>query len=722
MSSEFFDKGETTLDVTILPEECPSNKGTIGDYFKLEYAKGDKCIKRKDLVCHNKYKPQCFEECSSDCDFSRESFTSSSITRESSSSSITRESETLSFTTSSNSSSSSSKSFHCKKDNRKIKKTIPLATFVQLTDIHIIDASNPSRATFLGVFIPVDDFLSDAFRPYEAFSNQVAECMVRKINAVKRGPHLRQKISIAVNTGDNGDSQCKNELQNYINILDGKKVVPNPATPGKYVGIQDNFESVAYKFYYHPDKNPENVSPDQYKVDYGYPNFQGILNAAAKPFCATGLNIPWYTCNGNHDSTKLGNYSLGFYQMLNLFNQLATGNLPDLGSKLVDFVTPVQAMLLARALELQDAQGVLDILNKAVLREIPKSEKRLQYTRADFINAHFNSSLFPGNIGHGFTERNIKDNVAYYTFKVSEKITGIMLDTCNINGNLEDPTLAANGSIGSIQMSWLENELRKRHSNYYNDQGQLVKTDNKDSLVILFGHHTIETMNNNATTPTTFDNDPQRILGPEFVRVIHRYDNVIGFVNGHEHRNFIKAYPDPSGKTKGFWEINTASHIDFPQQSRIIEVGENNDDTISIFCTIIDHASPANVSRGCFSTGPAKDCEEDCYDESSCKYSSRCETSEYKTSESNYSSRCDTSEYKTSRSDYSSGSRCDTSEYQTSECYEEYTIEEMASISRELSYNDPFIVNEFNDGEFRRGTPLDRNVELLLFNPLKRCN
>jgi len=44
----------------------------------------------------------------------------------------------------------------------------------------------------------------------------------------------------------------------------------------------------------------------------------------------------------------------------------------------------------------------------------------------------------------------------------------------------------------------------------------------------------------------------------------------------------------------------------------------------------------------------------------------------------------------------------------------------MASISRELSYNDPFIVNKFDDAENRTGTPKDRNVELLIYNPLKR--
>jgi hypothetical protein len=42
----------------------------------------------------------------------------------------------------------------------------------------------------------------------------------------------------------------------------------------------------------------------------------------------------------------------------------------------------------------------------------------------------------------------------------------------------------------------------------------------------------------------------------------------------------------------GFWEINTASHVDWPQQARIVEVVSNGDGTLSIFGTIVDHAAP----------------------------------------------------------------------------------------------------------------------------------
>jgi len=652
----------TTLDVTINSETEAINSGVTGFYFKLTTGKGEKCIKRNDLIQNNSNWSYC-----SDSNLSNSNFNS-----------------------------------------KKIKKIKPLGTFVQITDIHIISATNASRASFLAKFIPEIPELSESFRAYEGFSTQVAECMVRRINAIARGPHLKQNFELVVNTGDNGDSQLTTELQNYINILDGKLVNPNPADPGNYVGVQDNFPSESYPVYYHPDQAPDGIPNDFYKLGFGYPNFQDILNSAMKSFKATGLKIPWYTCNGNHDSVKLGNYSLGFYKMLTLFDQIAVGQIPELGSKLIETMSPLQAKALLGALITQDADKVLEIINRSSLREIPNTEKTVQYTSADFINMHFNTSLFPGPIGHGFTKKNIEENVLYYTFKISECITGIMLDTCNPNGNLVDFSLAANGSIGYIQLSWLENELRKRSSRYYNNQGQLVKTNNKDEIIILFGHHSISTLNNNfADLKNTFDKDPQRITGKEFRKVIHRYPNIVSFICGHEHINRIFPFPDPTGKTNGFWEIITASHIDYPQQSRIIEVGDNNDGTLSIFCTMIDHLSPANVHRGCFPTGPAQNC---CN-----KSNNSCSTSSSNSSSSSNSNNSNNSNNSSSSNSSNSNNSCKT------KCKEEYSIEEIASISRELSFNDPFIVDQFDDALERTGTKLDRNVELLIFNPL-HCN
>jgi hypothetical protein len=85
------------------------------------------------------------------------------------------------------------------------------------------------------------------------------------------------------------------------------------------------------------------------------------------------------------------------------------------------------------------------------------------------------------------------------------------------------------------------------------------------------------------------EQDLPRILGPDVEALLHRFPNVVLWVNGHTHRNTVTPRPDPTG---GFWEVTTASLLDWPGQARLIELTDNGNGTISIFCTMIDHAAP----------------------------------------------------------------------------------------------------------------------------------
>ncbi len=70
-----------------------------------------------------------------------------------------------------------------------------------------------------------------------------------------------------------------------------------------------------------------------------------------------------------------------------------------------------------------------------------------------------------------------------------------------------------------------------------------------------------------------------------------RYPNMIAWINGHTHYNRIKPHRNDHGS--GFWEVTTASCIDFGQQQRLVEIVDNRDGTISIFTIAFDHDSPA---------------------------------------------------------------------------------------------------------------------------------
>ncbi len=60
-------------------------------------------------------------------------------------------------------------------------------------------------------------------------------------------------------------------------------------------------------------------------------------------------------------------------------------------------------------------------------------------------------------------------------------------------------------------------------------------------------------------------------------------------MTGHTHQNRVDLFR--KGKS-GFWQINTASHADWPQQSRLVELMDNKDGTLSLFNTVLDQAGP----------------------------------------------------------------------------------------------------------------------------------
>jgi hypothetical protein len=79
-----------------------------------------------------------------------------------------------------------------------------------------------------------------------------------------------------------------------------------------------------------------------------------------------------------------------------------------------------------------------------------------------------------------------------------------------------------------------------------------------------------------------------------------RHPNVLAHVDGHEHSNTVIHHPcsEPTQGPGDFWEIGTAAHIDWPQQSRMLELFRDDDDTLSLAATMIDHMGAANPGGG----------------------------------------------------------------------------------------------------------------------------
>ena len=130
--------------------------------------------------------------------------------------------------------------------------------------------------------------------------------------------------------------------------------------------------------------------------------------------------------------------------------------------------------------------------------------------------------------------------------------------------------------------------------------------------MILFSHHAIQSLTANvpdeAAPPCTstdshgHDVNPGCDVDPRNSQPIHLGEdltdapapstrNVIAWVAGPQPRQRRHALHEP-GADGGFWRIRTAAEADWPQQSRLFEVFDNEDGTLSIFGTILDHAAP----------------------------------------------------------------------------------------------------------------------------------
>jgi metallophosphoesterase (TIGR03767 family) len=416
-----------------------------------------------------------------------------------------------------------------------------------LSDTHVMDHQSPGRAELVDRYSDPDSPVRAAvgiigtYRAQELFTYHVAEAMVRAVRGTTAAPVSAAPLDFTVVTGDATDNCQLNELRSYIDMLDGAEVVPDSGDPRQYEGVAA--PDVEDERYWHP----EGGTPDLPTTRYGFPAAPGVLAAARHPFRATGLGLPWYAVHGNHDNMIQGTVS-------------PSGWLREFPVGAVKLVTPpddVDAAGLLAGFERADGDALAELARSTQLAVTP-DPGRATVTRPDHIREHFRSAGAPA--GHGYSARNLADGTAYYAFDHGP-IRCLVLDTVNHHGGWQ-------GSIDATQLGWLEAEL----------------TASAARPVVLFSHHPLETLINDTRPPGA----DRRVLAEELRAVLLGHPCVVAWLNGHTHVHAVTPITDGTGA--GFWQITTASHIDWPQQARIVEFLAS-DASLAIACTVIDSAA-----------------------------------------------------------------------------------------------------------------------------------
>jgi metallophosphoesterase (TIGR03767 family) len=197
------------------------------------------------------------------------------------------------------------------------------------------------------------------------------------------------------------------------------------------------------------------------------------------------------------------------------------------------------------------------------------------------------------------------------------------------------------------------------HAQFLWLHAQLAAAETAHELVIVFTHHSLPSMSQRelnahyGLTGSCPSTSPQTPPAPD--------ESVRCLLQ--RHRSVIALVAGHSHRNRitpyartggGFWEIVTSSHADWPQQSRTISLVDNGDGTLALTTKVVEQSSPPRPGKRVRGRGRLLPPKE---------------------------------------------------------------LTRLASIARELAFNDPHAENGEDGFPDRRGTPLDRNVELLVPSP-----
>lgn len=465
-----------------------------------------------------------------------------------------------------------------------------ISYFAQLSDFQLADEESPARVETLD---QDSSPFTSAWRPQEALVPHLTDFGIRAVNefagrsplrsqtrCVRRGKRVRgclrrrfAKMDFAITTGDNADNQQRNEVRWVVQLLEGGPLTPNsgvedpapcPAGPvpageaALYTGVQDVDDVIDSGDFYDPD-----VPGGRFAA---FPRWPGLMDRAQQPFTAAGLKVPSYVSFGNHDGVVQGNVAANAG-----YEAVVVGCVKPLSSRLPGFGALLTAPDRSFA--------------------VPRDPDRTFVSRKDYMALHRTGRQADA---HGFGLVDPQEasasggQASYYEFRPRPGLRMISINTVGEGSNVP----GSQGNLDEPQFRWLERRLEA--------------ADDARELVIVFGHHPIRSLSNpdpdedagscsNPVSGPGCDGDPRPSTpirqGADLQALLLAHPSVVAFVAGHTHEHKVTPFKRADGKG-GFWGVETASHVDWPIQSRLLELMDNGDGTLSLFGTVIDHAQP----------------------------------------------------------------------------------------------------------------------------------
>jgi len=461
-----------------------------------------------------------------------------------------------------------------------VTKKTRLLNFFAMTDIHLTDKEAPNQLIFMQQNNPgYAGQNSSIYSGVMLYTPQVFDAAIQTANAL----HKKDPFDFMISLGDCCNTTMYNELRWYIDIIDGKVITPSS---GAHAGADT--------------------------IDY------------QKPFQAAGLDksIPLYQTLGNHDHHYIGSfpvYQNGLDQsyisdtIWAVPNELLTPD-PDPVKFVANFPANINVTSLKNTSYTKYYQGVIDgttslgtIKYAGTIATAPKvvaDPNRRSLHRTEWIQEFFNSTTSPKGHGFNLVTSNPNFNLvpaadragfACYSFvpKANLPLKVIVLDDTQRedDGSLD---IHGHGFLDAPRWAWLKAELA---------DGQAA-----NQLMIIACHIPICVANVGSELEWWLGDSNATITNActitELVNTLQKSTNLLMWISGHRHVNHVKAFKPPAVggvPENGFWQVESSSLRDFPQQFRTFEIFINSDYSISIEAVNVDIAvkegTPAATSR-----------------------------------------------------------------------------------------------------------------------------